>query len=198
MTRTTGDVTVATIEDAIGVPFARWAHHCHAISLAIVKARIFPVARVARGVTVGVGSQHSWIVLGTDCYDPDADVYDPTLWSYVPEIDGIWTGTARERPHLPHGSGLVYNAPMPRPGRGLTIELTPPEGGWSSEARAFLSVLGPLDIRGWLQVANLPVQGWPAAEILGALDDDRRTTALVPIDVLGMLTDRNPQGLYLP
>jgi hypothetical protein len=30
------------------------------------------------------------------------------------------------------------------------------------------------------------------------MDDDERLSALVPIDILGMLTDRNPGNVYLP
>lgn len=41
-------------------------------------------------------------------------------------------------------------------------------------------------------------QNWPAAEIIAAIDDTKALSALVPIDILGMLTDRNPSGLYLP
>lgn len=35
---------------------------------------------------------------------------------------------------------------------------------------------------------------------MGAFDELRKaaTEALVPIDLVGMLTDRNPDGLYLP
>jgi hypothetical protein len=38
--------------------------------------------------------------------------------------------------------------------------------------------------------------GFPAGEFLAAMDDTPATSALVPIDRLGMLTDRNPGGLY--
>jgi hypothetical protein len=191
------DLDVPTIEEAIGIPFARWAHQCHLISLKIVQARLFPVARVARGATPGVMSQHSWVVLGEDCYDPSADVFDATLWSYVPDVEGIWTGTAYQRPHRPHGWGSAYDVAMPAAGEGPVIELEP-VGGWSREAAEFLADLGPLDIRGWGGVAHLPVFGWPAAEIIGAMYDDDRVRVLIPIDIAGMLTDRNPGGLYLP
>jgi hypothetical protein len=39
--------------------------------------------------------------------------------------------------------------------------------------------------------------GWPAREVLEAFLDQHPTMApLVPIDLVGMLTDRNPQELY--
>ena len=41
-----------------------------------------------------------------------------------------------------------------------------------------------------------PVEDWPAGEIFAAMDDTEGLKALVPIDKLGMLTDRNPGGLY--
>ncbi len=57
-------------------------------------------------------------------------------------------------------------------------------------------MLGPLDRRGWATLAHAPVEGWPAGEILGAMCDSGME-AVVPIDIIGMLTDRNPSGLYL-
>lgn len=60
-------------------------------------------------------------------------------------------------------------------------------------------MLGPLDRRAWhLLASQAPVLGWPAAEIIAAMDDTEELSAFVPIDRLGMLTDRNPGGLYLP
>jgi hypothetical protein len=42
------------------------------------------------------------------------------------------------------------------------------------------------------------VEGWPAAEIIDAIYNTPELTTWVPIDIVGMLTDRNPKGLYLP
>jgi hypothetical protein len=69
----------------------------------------------------------------------------------------------------------------------------------SPMAEDFLQRCSPvgLDRRGWHFLANAPVGGWPSREIIGAMADDRRVSVFVPIDVLGMLTDRNPSGLYL-
>lgn len=58
-------------------------------------------------------------------------------------------------------------------------------------------MVGPLDRPGWMRLASCPVGGWPAAEVLAAMDDTPALQTLVPIDRLGMLTDRNPGGLYL-
>jgi hypothetical protein len=41
------------------------------------------------------------------------------------------------------------------------------------------------------------MEGWPSSEIIAAMDDTDELRALVPIDILGMVTDRNPGGLYL-
>lgn len=46
-------------------------------------------------------------------------------------------------------------------------------------------------------LANLPVGDWPAAEILGQIADHPDLGHHIPIDVLGMVTDHNPSGLYL-
>ena len=65
------------------------------------------------------------------------------------------------------------------------------------DARAFLELVGPLDYHGWGVLAHAPVQGWPSGEILAAITDTKPLAVLVPIDRLGMLTDRNPGGLYM-
>ena len=60
------------------------------------------------------------------------------------------------------------------------------------------AVVGPLDYGGWSILANYcPVEGWPAGEIYAAMDDTPALKSLVPIDRLGMLTNRNPGRLYL-
>jgi hypothetical protein len=191
-------LTVADVEDAIGMPQARWARQCHGVSLAIVKSGVLaPIsARVARGTCKGVLGQHSWIVLGPDCYDPRAEILDPTLRSYVESVPVLWWGTARDRLHAPHGAGSIWNYGKPEPGDGPPIELAPAEP-LSKAARVFLDLLGPLDARGWMRLANCPVGGWPAREIIAAMDDTPEARAFVPIDILGMVTDRNPGGLYL-
>jgi hypothetical protein len=47
-----------------------------------------------------------------------------------------------------------------------------------------------------MTLANAPVEGWPAREILTAMAATPRLAACVPIDILGMVTDLNPKGLY--
>lgn len=134
------------------------------------------------------------MVVGEDCYDDRAVVVDPTLWSYDDRVEAVWTGRARERPHRPHGHGSIFEWGRPCSTGGEPIELAVEV---SRHARMFLDMLGPLDRAGWGQLARAPVQGWPAAEIVAAMDDTPGLTALVPIDRLGMLTDRNPCGYYL-
>jgi hypothetical protein len=179
---------------AIGKPFPQWARQCHAISLALLRTGRFGRGRVARGVCEGVSSQHSWIVLGDDCYDPDATVVDPTLWSYDSSVQGILV-TRNLCLHTPHGSGSCYAAPMPSHYGGESIDLTPAEP-LSEDALDFLDQFGSLDRRGWGEVAHLPAEGWPAAEIIGAMCDTPGLGVLVPIDIVGHLTDRNPNNLY--
>lgn len=178
----------------IGRPFPEWARRCHEISLALVRTGHFGRCRVARGGCENVSSQHSWIVLGNDPYDPDAIVVDPTLWSYDPAVQGILV-TANLTRHCPHGLGSCFAAPIPGHYGGESIDLTP-DVPLSEDALDFLDLLGSLDLRGWGEVAHLPVQNWPAAEILTAMCDTPGLGVLVPIDVRGMITDTNPGSYY--
>ncbi len=191
-------LTVADVEAITGRPFADTAHNCHAVSLAIVRAERLPGARVARGLCRGVSGQHSWVVLG-DPYSFGVPVIDATLWSYDPTVAGVWHGRTGPRGrHAPHGGrGTIWSYGKPCPTTTDYVQLTPREP-LSAEAREFLDMVGPLDRTGWATLAAAPVRGWPAAEIIAAMDDTPRLRALVPIDRLGMLTDRNPSGLYLP
>ncbi|MEO6157149.1 MAG: hypothetical protein ABIQ39_05915 [Ilumatobacteraceae bacterium] len=186
----------ATIEAAIG-PLKKWSHQCHAASLAVVKSGVLgEPARVARGSCPGVAGQHSWVVLGNDCYVYDAIVIDPTLWSYDDRVDGLWVGNADERPHRPHGAGDIFDWGKPTSYGGEAIKLRPARA-LSADAKRFLRMLGPLDRRGWMELAShAPVEGWPAGEILTAVENTPELAALVPVDRIGMLTDLNPGGLY--
>lgn len=185
-------------ETAVGKPLSWYNHQCHSASIALVKSGYYPVARVARGTCHGVGGQHSWVVLSNDCYDKHAEVVDPTLWSYDPEVTGVWQGRANVKPHVPHRAGSIFKWGKPRCGDGPIIELASRKG-LSADAELFLEMLGPLDRYGWaLLLSSAPVEGWPASEILTAADNTPTLTALIPIDSLGMLTDLNPGGLYLP
>lgn len=187
----------AAIEAAMA-PLDHWAQQCHAASVHLMQSGIIPGARVARGICRGVGSQHSWVVVGHDVYARDAAIIDPTLWSYDRSVVGIWYGSARDGRHTPHGgAGTIWAWGHPAPAKGPVVALTPKKP-LSGEALRFLDMLGPLDREGWTLMAQAPVTGWPAAEIIAAMDDTKALAALVPIDRLGMLTDRNPGGLYLP
>jgi hypothetical protein len=192
---------LATIEKAIGIPAARWGGRCHEISLAIVKSGLLGTpgenARVARGTCEGVISQHSWIVLGRDCWSPDLYLADPTLWHYAGGEPRVITGRNMNARHRPHGTGSIWEYGSPP---SCSLE----DAVWlerhedlSDEAQEFLELCGPMNKRGWMTLANAPVQEWPAREILAAIADDTQLgPALIPVDVLGMLTDRNPGGLY--
>jgi hypothetical protein len=186
----------AALVDALG-GLDDWAHNCHGASLALVRSGLLgPAARVGRGACAGVGGQHSWVVVDSDPYAVNARIVDPTLWSYADEVVGIWYGSAHDDRHCPHGgSGTIWTYGRPAEPVGDVIDLTPTEP-LSDDAEAFLDLLGPLDKRGWSCLVNGPVIGWPAAEIVAAIDDTPSLSVLVPIDVLGMLTERNPGGLY--
>lgn len=188
---------VAILMEAIEFPLDRVAHNCHAVSLAIVKhPNLYPGARVARGWAPGVGSQHSWVAIDGDPYDPDGRIIDATMWSYDPSVRKVVATTLGKSGYRPHGAGLFLNAGMPSNHGGPEIRLII-NRPMSEYAREFLWMLGPLDYRGWGEVAHLPVSGWPAREIIEAMLDTPQVAVLVPIDIVGMLTDRNPEGLYL-
>lgn len=175
-------------------PLSRWSKQCHAASLELVKAGV--ADRVARGWCNGVPGQHSWAVIGMDCYDPEAVIIDSTLWSYGAGDPAIFIQRLGAGTYRPHGAGSIWNFGKPEPATGPVIELTP-EIPLGNEAVFFLAMLGGLDCRGWSTLAHSPAGGWPAGEILAAIKDTEELAALVPIDRIGMLTDRNPGGLYL-
>jgi len=190
----------------IGVPYSKWAGKCHQIALAILRTGEFGPGRIARGRAPGVRSQHSWIVLGDDVYDGQAIIVDPTITPsmarehggdspLLADADPIVVSMAHRLPHRPHGAGSIWAYGRPENARGAVIELTPAQP-LSGLAQSFLDMLGPLDIRGWGFLAHCPVRDWPAGEIIAAMDDTPELKALVPIDILGMVTDRNPGGLY--
>ncbi len=188
----------------IGVPYPEWAKNCHSISLKLLKSGAFGPGRIARGWAEGVTGQHSWLVLGPDVYHPAVAVVDPTIAFYLKEkgrqgtLDGILVAQASALSHTPHGRGSIWGRGRPDEPEGEIIELAP-RFELSDAARFFLSddILGPLDRRGWSQLANGAMEQWPAGEIIAAMDDTPLLRALVPIDVLGMVTQRNPGGLYL-
>lgn len=189
-------LTVADVEEILGAPFDTTAQQCHSVSLKIVKSGLLRGARVARGTCEGVGGQHSWVTLG-DPYDVDAPIIDATWWSYKPGVEQIYIGSLEEGWHLPHGYASIWKWGKPIAGDGDPIDLTP-SFELSKAAQVFLELLGPLDRQGWATLSSAPVLDWPAGEIFAAMDDTERLSSLVPIDILGMTTDRNPGGLYLP
>jgi hypothetical protein len=191
------EIPIEKVAEAIAWPSQGWAHRCHEVSLAIVKAKLWPGSRVGRGWSQGVIGQHSWVVVGDDCYAADALIVDPTLWSYDETVTGIWYGSAEDGRHVPHGAGNIWRYGRPQDRTGPAIELVVKV---SPMAEHFLQLAGPdgLDDRGWAFLAHAPVGGWPAAEILAAMADTPGLGTLIPVDRLGMLTNRNPGGLYLP
>jgi hypothetical protein len=194
VTATTNDL--ARWAEEVLAPLDDWAGHCHAASVKLVRA-YGEGCRVARGACEGVGAQHSWMVLGDDCYDEDAVIVDPTLWSYDDTVTGIWVGTYRDGRHRPHGTGSIWDWGRPNSPTGPVVTLTPRQP-FSPSAAGFLEILGPLDFEGWCMLAHAPVECWPAAEILDAIANTEGLDGRVPIDILGMITDLNPGDLYLP
>jgi hypothetical protein len=190
---------IGYFERILSRPVHTWAYKCHEISLALVRTGVFgPSARVARGTCQGVGGQHSWVSVGGDCYARGSVIVDGTLWSYRPDdVTELLVTTLGEYGHRPHGAGLIMEWGKPVSGDGQPVALTPSQP-LSKLARFFVDeMLGPLDRRGWATLASsAPVEDWPAGEIFAAMDDTDELRHLVPIDKLGMLTDRNPEGLY--
>jgi hypothetical protein len=187
------------IASMIGVPVCEWAGSCHEISLAVLRTGVLGRGRIARGWVPGVPHQHSWAVLGDDVYDPKATVVDPTirpllagdnqLTRAVFLVDQAWTLS-----HEPHGLGRLLDFSR----RHIVqepIALTPATA-LSQEAQEFLGRLGPLDMRAWAGLAHGPMLNWPSREIIAAMMDTEALRALIPVDIRGMLTDRNPNGLY--
>lgn len=183
-----------------------YAKQCHGASHAIVKDAPVP-CRVARGTSKGVGGQHSWVVLGMDCYDPDALVLDPTLAFWRGEVTitpsprtaedvraSLRTGRNLTDWH-PHGWRSIWDWGRPPEPTGPEVTLTP-RTPWSQDAIAFLDILGPLDEGGWRILAGAPAGQWPAGEIFDAMASSGFEAA-IPIDILGMTTLRDPGGLYL-
>lgn len=187
---------IAAVEVAAGLPVARWGGNCHSVSLAVLRSGLFGPGRIARGQGDGVRSQHSWIVLGDDCYDPAGTVVDPTIWAYrTPDRPGVMVIRNLIR-HFPHGFGDISDA-EPLPDREGTLVELPGFSQLSRAAREFLESCGyPFDYRQWCYLASGPVQGWPAAEIITVLAETPRLAAAPPIDYVGMLTDKNPRNLY--
>jgi hypothetical protein len=185
------------IAEAIEIPFERWSHQCHLISLKIVQAGFVPGGRVARGSAFGVGGQHSWIVDGRDCYAPDAKIIDPTLWSYVDGVDPIWTGTPKSKfGHTPHGAGSIWAWGKPTNRDNDSPSTFLDRTGLSKTACNFLDLIEPLNTSGWMTLfSNAPVEGWPAGEIIEAAVNAGMGW-MIPVDRIGMLTDLNPEGLY--
>jgi len=177
--------------------FEDFVQDCHSVSWHLIRSGLLgeggPSLRVARGACLGVGGQHSWVVMGHP-YDDQAIIVDLTLWSYNPMQPRIWLGSMQSRLHRPKGYGQILQGPRPqsRGGEPVTVEVS------SAKAKAFLRMVGPLDYRGWGALwSHCGMLGWPAKEILEAfLDQHPKMAALVPIDIVGMMTDRNPQGTY--
>lgn len=186
----------APLIEALG-GLEKWTKNCHAASIELVYSGVLAEARVARGWCDGVSSQHSWVVLG-DPYDKTVEIIDPTLWSYTTNIPAIWFGTAKDKPrHTPHGSeGTIFTYGRPDLPVGPVIPLGKP---LSPSAQHFLDFMSPqgLDRQGWGILAHAPVTGWPAREIITAMYENDDLRVLIPVDIVGMLTDKNPKGLYM-
>lgn len=183
------------LADDIGVPASEWGNRCHEISLKLLKSGAFGKGRIARGIHTDCPSQHSWIVLGDDCYDPDAVIVDPTCFSFRGEAPVIVVTTNRDPRYKAHGAGYIFDVGMPPAPTMEPITLDPDT--LTTEANDFLQIVGPLDIRGWAYLAsNCPVEGWPAREIIIAMRAHPSLRAVVPIDIVGMLTEENPNNAY--
>lgn len=179
-------LTIDEVAEAIGKTPDDFHGACHSISLALVRTGILgPEARVARGYAKGVNSQHSWVSQGNPYY-LNTQIIDPTLWTYRDDVDDIWYGTRLDDIHMPHGGGMIWHAGRPAHQGGPDMPLG--RSGLSEEARSFLNLIEPLDRAGWVRLIHLPLEGWPSAEIIGAILDQWPDMEVnVPVDVIGNL-----------
>ena len=193
-------MTLSTNEEIVAAlgGLDKWAKQCHSASLAIVNAGLdLPGARVARGSCRGIQAQHSWVTLGSP-YEPDVEIVDPTFWSYQEDFSPqVIRGSAAGfgDAYWPHGKGNIWEYGCPTVGEG---EIIVPDG-LSEEAIVFLDIISGrgLDRQAWALLLTSPVQGWPSKNIVECACSDPRLSPLIPIDIVGMVTDLNPDGLYL-
>lgn len=187
-------------------PMEQRSKNCHATSIHIVASGVFgPEARVARGTHHAVVGQHSWVVIPGITrnervplvYDIHATVIDATLWSYDRHYDVIAVVENVLITWLPHGWGNIWDYGPPRRMEVDSTDYSPRLEGLSEEAADFLRRIGPLDVFGWMRLFSSPMMGWPSQEIITAAAQDPVLRPLIPIDIVGMLTDLNPGGLYL-
>lgn len=192
----------------IGIPFENngWHNNCHAVSLAFLRKGLVE-GRVARGSAEGVGV-HSWIVLAQEpgvkpnCYLDTAQILDPTIHCWHPGMEPLWQGIMADGMHHLPGRDSIWNHGCPLPGDGPPLELVVPDGPDPMGRRAFLKLLettggGPVTMETFRALYHGPLQGWPAGALLDLLLDQHPDfETWVPIDVVGMLTERNPDGLY--
>lgn len=197
MSLLTNSVTLEEVEDIVGSPAASWENRCHEISLKIVKSDLFPYARVARGTAVGIGSQHSWVVLNKNVYNRYALILDPTYYVNIGHDPLLWWGTTDDGIHYPKGHESIWDVGLPLSPVFENTSYRFSRDGLSAAAISFLHMIEPLDIQGWAKLANGPMVGWPSEEIIARMYEDDLLRPLIPIDIVGMVTDINPKGLYL-
>lgn len=202
--------TLADVASAVApFPCGNWPQQCHAASLHLVRSGLLaPFGepgrnyRVVRGTCAGVGSQHSWVVIGDPIGVQPAIIIDTTLWSYekTPPVAEVTNYTRGYKRHRPAGVAVragrrvdIFDVGQPEAGDGEPIELDV-EG---FAARCFLEMLGPLDVAGWSRLFNkLPMTGWPSKPITTAAAQHPKIAARIPIDIRGIYTDLNPEELY--
>lgn len=178
-------------------PRSEWQKHSWEISLAIVRSRRFNTARVATGYAEGISGKHYWVCLGSDVYSKLTPILDATLWSAPPfDSDVLWSGSLASGIHRPLGMGYIWDYGYPE-NSSFREAIRLPEDDLSLSAKYFLARLGPMDLSGWKRLMLSPMQGWPSGEILAAMKEHPQLSGIVPLDLEGMLTSRNPGGLFL-
>ena len=153
----------------------------------------------------GVGSQHSWVVLSGrpgSMFEKKVPILDPTLWTYRDDVEGLYFNTAGGTPwHTPKGAGDLWDFSCPQSVGGDELIPREPITGGATAFLAFLKaqVGGPLSYGWWMRffsqcpMANPPI----LRELIDACYRDERIRGTIPIDIVGMLTDHNPGGLYM-
>lgn len=189
-------ISMQDLADIVTIPLGHWHFNAHRVCLDIVRSGLFPYSRVVEGSARGVHGTHHWLTLSEDVYDKYGTIVDPTLWCHDPSLQGVWIGTLQEEIHHPRGEGYIWDHSYPENSsfKG-TVSLN--KEGLSTQAKYFLSRVEPLNLDGWRRLMRSPMQGWPAGEIIDQMKHSAELAAIVPEELEGMLTNRNPSGAWL-
>lgn len=189
-------LTIQDIVEVTDLPRSAWHTNTKQVAHDLVRSGLLPTCRVVVGFVSGVEGEHSWVTTSWDVYDKYALIVDPTMWTFRADIPDVWMGTLHDGLHHPKGEGFIWDSGYPE-NSSFQDTILLPQNGLSTYAKYFLSRVEPLNVAGWTALMRLPMQGWPAGEILARMKEVPTLAPLVPEDLEGMLTEKNPGNLYL-